>query len=195
MSGSRWPRRLTASQRFWLKVWPRGDCWEWRGYLNHGTGYGRFNPAGAPINAHRFAYEAAKGAIPVGMTIDHLCRHRWCVKPSHLEVVTQEENVRRGDNRNREKTHCPRGHAYDRRQAVTKNGKRHFQRFCRTCRATWERAQRAARAAMRPAKVPATHCRHGHPWNAENSYTHPARGRTCRACRAAGMRRANAKLD
>jgi len=28
--------------------------------------------------------------------LDHLCRNRACVRPSHLEPVTQTENIRRG---------------------------------------------------------------------------------------------------
>lgn len=47
--------------------------------------------------AHRLAYERAKGPIALGAQIDHLCRVRECVNPDHLEVVTQTENVRRGN--------------------------------------------------------------------------------------------------
>lgn len=185
----------SIATRFWLKVYPRGDCWEWRGYLNHTTGYGRFNPSGTVVGAHRFAYEAAKGAIPQGLTIDHLCRHKWCVKPSHLEVVTQAENNRRGESLNRRKTHCPQGHPYSRRQAVTKNGARRFQRVCYVCHNQRERDKRARATALRPPKPMATHCRNGHPWDVANTYRHPTRlsSRTCRACRAAGMRRHNAQ--
>lgn len=37
-----------------------------------------------------------------------------------------------------------------------------------------------------------THCKHGHPFDEKNTYIH-ARGRTCRACCAARMRRVNAQ--
>lgn len=30
------------------------------------------------------------------MTLDHLCRHRWCVNPMHVEPVTNLENILRG---------------------------------------------------------------------------------------------------
>lgn len=36
---------------------------------------------------------------------------------------------------------------------------------------------------------PITHCRNGHPYNAENTYVHPSGSRSCRACRNEGMRR------
>lgn len=53
--------------------------------------------------------------IPDDLQLDHLCRNRLCVNPSHLEPVTCRENVLRGNGRcaaNAKKTHCPRGHAY-----------------------------------------------------------------------------------
>jgi hypothetical protein len=50
--------------------------------------------------AHRIAYEDAKGEIPEGYTIDHLCRVRNCINPEHLEAVTLAENIRRQKKRN-----------------------------------------------------------------------------------------------
>jgi len=53
--------------------------------------------AAGPVRyAHRLAYERAKGSIPAGLQIDHLCRVRECVNPDHLEAVSQRENIRRG---------------------------------------------------------------------------------------------------
>ncbi len=46
--------------------------------------------------AHRWFYEQAKGPIPDGLSIDHLCRVPPCVNPDHLEAVSHTENVRRG---------------------------------------------------------------------------------------------------
>ncbi len=47
------------------------------------------------IGAHRLAYIRAKGPIPEGHHIDHLCRVTNCVNPDHLEAVLPGENVRR----------------------------------------------------------------------------------------------------
>lgn len=61
------------------------------------NGYGMERSAAGPMrSAHRLAYERAKGAIPAGLQIDHLCRVRECVNPDHLEAVSQRENIRRG---------------------------------------------------------------------------------------------------
>lgn len=52
-------------------------------------------PASSKAAAHRFVYELLVGPIPAGLTIDHLCRVTSCVRPDHLEPVTNAENVRR----------------------------------------------------------------------------------------------------
>src|SRR6516225_3492381 len=76
-------------------------CWEWKGGRS-GNGYGMFylgyvNRKTAQVLAHRFQYERLVGPIPPNMTIDHLCRNRACVNPSHMEVVTNRENILRGE--------------------------------------------------------------------------------------------------
>lgn len=43
--------------------------------------------------AHRVSYEMAFGHIPDGMVIDHTCHNRKCVTPSHLQAVTQKQNL------------------------------------------------------------------------------------------------------
>lgn len=103
--------RLPA--RFWAKVDPQASgCWRWTASKKMG-GYGQYQLEGWPQLAHRVAYEYLVGPIPAGLTIDHLCRNRWCVNPEHLEPVTQRENNLRGGSLvalNARKTHCKRGH-------------------------------------------------------------------------------------
>jgi hypothetical protein len=76
-----------------LVVQPNG-CITWGGTCDR-YGYGRFKLNGRMDKAHRVAYELFVGPIPAGLVIDHLCRHRACVNPQHLEAVTQTVNIQR----------------------------------------------------------------------------------------------------
>lgn len=96
------------SERFWAKVDKTETCWLWIGHIN-ADGYGRVRTGGKVVQAHRVSYETANGPIPAGLTIDHLCNTRSCVRPVHLEAVTHQENTRRAAER---RTHCPNGHPY-----------------------------------------------------------------------------------
>ena len=99
----------TVDERFWAKVVEDGDCWVWT--ASKVDGYGRFWPAGPKgVLAHRWAYESMVGEIPPGLSIDHLCRRRDCVNPSHLDPVTNRENSLRGANTSRTGTPCRNGH-------------------------------------------------------------------------------------
>lgn len=148
--GSRGPKRRPAADRFWAKVVKTDGCWNWTGATQK-PGYGRFVIERGRLSlAHRWAYEAMVGPIPEGMTIDHLCWNKVCVNPDHLEVVTREENARRG-NPHTQKTHCKWGHE------LTPDNVYHPRRNpeardCRTCRrrrnAEWKRASRAAARAV-----------------------------------------------
>lgn len=69
-------------------------CWEWQRGIGP-DGYGHAKRNGVQGGAHRYYYEQAKGPIPDGLEIDHLCRNRACVNPDHLEAVTRSVNASR----------------------------------------------------------------------------------------------------
>ena len=103
--------------RFWRKVDKRGDdeCWPWIGSTNP-EGYGQFSLDKKLQPAYRVAYELMVGKIPEGLTIDHLCRNPNCVNPTHMEPVTERENIMRGEGvgaKAARVTHCPQGHPYN----------------------------------------------------------------------------------
>lgn len=72
-------------------------CWIPKAPPNPVDGYVQVRDQGKIVRAHRVVYEAWYGPIPEGIQIDHLCRNRRCVKPYHLEALTQEEHIRRTD--------------------------------------------------------------------------------------------------
>ena len=79
--------------RFWDKVDRTEDCWNWTGATN-GVGYGRLGHRGKLVSAHRFSYELVYGRIPDGMLICHHCDNPGCVRPSHLFLGTNSDNIR-----------------------------------------------------------------------------------------------------
>ncbi len=99
-------------------------CWIWLRALSR-NGYPHLEPSRAERRkparevpsryAHRLSYEAHFGPVPPGLELDHLCGHRCCINPAHLEAVTRAENVRRRVNRHalRDRLHAKREGADD----------------------------------------------------------------------------------
>lgn len=82
-----------SEARYWSNVDKTGECWVWKGRVIN-SGYGACSVNGKKWLAHRYSYTMARGAIADGHVIDHICRNKICVKPSHLRQVSQLENVR-----------------------------------------------------------------------------------------------------
>ena len=159
-------------------------CWEWVGARN-AYGYGRIRIDGHEQFFHRAMYERAKGPIPPGLTLDHLCRNRACGNPAHLEAVTLGQNILRGvgpSALNAQKTHCPNGHPF-----VTGNLEGRWRtigdRLCLVCRNQWRRA-RYRQGRPGPSRAEQTHCVHGHPLSGDNLVACDKRRgvRRCRVC-------------
>ena len=113
-----------------------GSCWIWKGNIN-ADGYGRIKHDGKMRRSHRLLWESLNGPVPAGKQLDHLCRCRHCIRPSHLEVVTSQLNTLRGQGpaaKNAVKTHCKSGHVLEGRNLVIgsdRNGRK--RRACREC--------------------------------------------------------------
>lgn len=78
-------------KRFWDKVNKTDSCWLWTSWTR--KGYGQFYLDGKDVSAHIVAYEWANGPVPEGLVLDHKDCVRNCVRPSHLQPVTQRQNT------------------------------------------------------------------------------------------------------
>lgn len=117
-------------------------CFIWQGLLSV-EGYGRLWREGRVIGAHRAAYVDARGSVPPGLVIDHLCRNRSCVNPAHLEAVTNAENVSRGLAYAR-RNECRRGHPLTGDNLGVDAS--HGRSFCKHCKRDGRRAREAQAA-------------------------------------------------
>ena len=145
---------MTIDKHVWrilIRSRVEGECYVWHGAIA-ANGYGRITFRGVDTTVHRAAYELANGPIPVGLQVDHLCRNRACWRPSHLEAVTQRENLLRGEGAtgtNARKTECVHGHPFD--DANTYRNKKDGTRQCRACNRDKANRRYAAIKAKREA--------------------------------------------
>jgi len=90
------------SNRFWSKVdkdgpvqphCPElGPCWEWTGSRSP-AGYGQTRIFWKLYAAHRVSWEKSNGPIPDGLRVLHKCDNPPCIRPDHLFLGTQSDNM------------------------------------------------------------------------------------------------------
>jgi len=89
---------LALIEHFWQRVDQSGECWLWTGEVNN-KGYGVYNlyhrESREKALAHRLS--ALMAGMPVRTPKDavlHKCDTPRCVRPDHLSVGTQLDNIR-----------------------------------------------------------------------------------------------------
>lgn len=142
---------------------PNSGCWLWIGTVM------RVRPWSAPLHqlfrpvfdrfgqrtfAYRFAYETFVGPIPDGKFICHKCNVPLCVNPNHLYAgdtqTNADDRVRAGRNQRHMalRTHCPKGHEYNKENTRILREK---YRACRACerqfRKNWVAKVKASKAS------------------------------------------------
>lgn len=78
----------TVAERFWKRVVKGDGCWLWIGARTP-SGYGQIDKRGA----HRVSWELHNGPIPEGLVVRHQCDVPPCVRPDHLLIGTQKDNM------------------------------------------------------------------------------------------------------
>lgn len=88
------------------------------------------------VLAHRAAWTAVNGQVPLGVTIDHLCKVRRCVNPDHLRLLPNIENARRNQGGDFPMGECRNGHPdalLVRMARRSKSGERRWGTTCGQC--------------------------------------------------------------
>lgn len=119
-------------------------CWTWLGERTP-KGYGRIEIAGRRERVHRVSWRIHVGPLGRHEILDHLCRNRACWNPSHLEQVTNRENILRGEGptaENARKTRCVNGHELSPENLTSRSATRGW-RECATCRQANRKAWKA----------------------------------------------------
>lgn len=144
--------RMPVLDRFMSHVEKHeSGCWLWTGFKSK-RGYGQFTTCFNGIEkiwlAHRFSLFVHGTELNKNLQVDHLCKKTSCVNPDHLEQVTSQENIKRSNGLqaiNARKTHCIRGHEFNKENTYIYPRGKTKSRDCKTC---WFLRQ--------------NHCKHGH---------------------------------
>lgn len=153
---SRW-NRVVIPKRVMDRAYAKATrsatgCWI-SGYSVASHGYAQIGWNDGPsdrhvVLAHRAVWERFNGRVPVGMTLDHLCREKRCVNPKHLRLMENFENGRRTHGMDWKLGECANGHPNSMLTETfrtDKQGNRRDGRRCSECqkfyqlRYTWKR--------------------------------------------------------
>ena len=86
-----------------------GECWVWTKGLGKNADYGyiylgkKENDYGKLVSVkravHVVSYMHFVGPIPIDWVVDHMCEHKLCCNPDHLEAIPNLRNLQRAQER------------------------------------------------------------------------------------------------
>ena len=80
-------------KRFWDKVNKTETCWLWTASTKGKNNYGSFWDGNKSTYAHRVSWELHNGEIPNDLRVLHKCDTPECIRPDHLFLGTQADNI------------------------------------------------------------------------------------------------------
>lgn len=143
------PERVVERVLTKVAMGPRGCHISTYSVGSHGYAQVGWEEAGERVVTlcHRVVWAWFRGPIEPGMTVDHMCKNRRCVRLMHLRLISNLENARRTSGRDWELGKCIKGHPDE--QYWRPAGPSRKRGYCAACHGDAQRRLHAANPERR----------------------------------------------